>query len=82
MWTVFSMDDLTNRWQSLLLTEEKEAKVDLMKEKKNLMFQREPRKWRTQELRLAQLFQPMLVKMRLNSKALYPFYPNFPQVSL
>ena len=34
MWTVFSMDDLTNRWQSLLLTEEKEAKVDLMKEKK------------------------------------------------
>ena len=34
MWTVFSMDDLTNRWQSLSLTEEKEAKVDLMKEKK------------------------------------------------
>ena len=30
----FSMDDLTNRWWSLSLTDEKEAKVDLMKEKK------------------------------------------------
>ena len=37
------------------------------------MFQREPRKWRTQEISLAPLFQPMIVKMRLNSKALYPF---------
>ena len=30
----FSMDDLTNRWWSLSLTEEEEAKVDLTKEKK------------------------------------------------
>ena len=28
------MDDLTNRWWSLSLTEEEEAKVDLTKEKK------------------------------------------------
>ena len=46
------------------------------------MFQREPKKWRTQELSLAPLFQSILVKMRLISKALYPFYLNFLQISL
>ena len=46
------------------------------------MFQREPKRWRTQELSLAPLFRSILVKMRLISKALYPFYLNFLQISL
>ena len=55
------------------------------------MFQREPSKWRTQELSLAPLFQPKFSittpetktsKQERISKDLYPFYANFPQVSL
>ena len=56
------------------------------------MFQKKPRKLRTQELSPALLFQPILVehydspKLKHQNetkfKALYPFYINFPQVSL
>ena len=57
------------------------------------MFQREPRELRTQELSLAPLFQLILVKHyncpklkkhqnEIEFKSFYPFYVNFPQVSL
>ena len=56
------------------------------------MFQREPRKLRTQELSLAPLFKLILVKHyncpklkhqnEIEFKFFYPFYINFPQVSL
>ena len=56
------------------------------------MFQREPRALRTQELSLAPLFQLILVKHYncpklkhqndIEFKFFYPFYINFPQVSL
>ena len=56
------------------------------------MFQREPRKLRTQELSLAPLFKLILVKHynclklkhqnEIEFKFFYTFYINFPQVSL
>ena len=56
------------------------------------MFQKKPKKLRTQELSPAPLFQPILVKFydsqklkhqnEIKCKAFYHFYINFPQVSL
>ena len=61
-------------------------------ENKIYMFQRKPRKLRTQGLSPTPLFQPLLVEHydslklkhqnEIELKALYPFYINFPQVSL
>ena len=55
------------------------------------MFQRKPRKLRTQELSPTPLFQPLLVEHydslklkhqnEIELKALYPLYINFPQIS-
>ena len=55
------------------------------------MFQRKPRKLRTQELSPTPLFKPLLVEHydslklkhqnEIELKALYPLYIHFPQIS-